>query len=91
MQVIGAIAAAGMLKALLPGGPDVASLDGRSNLGANSVPDEQTIGIAFLAECIGGFIAMYVILEVVCNPRTKAGNIGALPPAVDTSGAGLPT
>ena len=30
-----------------------------------------------VAEVVGSFIAMWVILEVVCNPRTKAGNIGA--------------
>ena len=47
-QVIGSLAAAGVLKALLPNGPDGESLDSRSNLGANSVPHEQTIGIAFL-------------------------------------------
>jgi glycerol uptake facilitator-like aquaporin len=30
------------------------------------------------AEVVGTFIAMYVILESVCNPRTKAGNVAPI-------------
>lgn len=67
-QVCGALIASGLLKALLPD-----AIRESSALGANAVPDEQTVGRAFLAEVIGTFIAVYVILEAVCNPRTKAG------------------
>lgn len=75
-QIFGAIAACGILDALVPdplqGGPL------RSALGGNKVPDEQTKGKAFLAEWVGAFIAIFVVLEAVCNPRTKAGNLAPL-------------